>query len=134
MKSLLTVVAWFALAAPAVAGHHESHEGKAMLDFGDTPAELSDAYIVAIDGKPVEDKGQRQYLVDPGDHEIEVVAILEHMGAAVDPIQSGRDARKTAPQKTEITVEAGKRYMIGAQAKGRKGEWEPVIYDERKLK
>jgi hypothetical protein len=134
MKRLLIVVAWLALAAPAVAGHHENHEGKAMLDFGDTPAELSDAYIVAIDGNPVEDTGQRQYLVDPGDHEIEVVAILEHMGAAVDPIQSGRDARKTAPQKTEITVEAGKRYMIGAQAKGRKGDWEPVIYDERKLK
>ena len=134
MRRLLFAIAALTVASPAFSGHHENYEGKAMLDFGDTPAELSDAYIVAIDGKPVEDKGQRQYLVDPGEHEIEVVAILEHMGAMVDPIESGRDARKSAPQKTTISVEAGKRYMIGAQAKDRKGDWEPVIYDERKLK
>jgi hypothetical protein len=134
MKQFLIVMAALFAAAPVNAGHHENYEGKAMLDFGDTPAELSDAYIVAIDGKPVEDKGQRQYLVEPGDHEIEVVAVLEGMGARVDPIEAGRDDRKTAPQKTTITVEAGKRYMMGAQEKDRKGDWEPVIYDERKLK
>jgi hypothetical protein len=134
MKTFLPLMAALLVAGPVTAEHHENYAGKAMLDFGDTPAELSDAYIVAIDGKPVEDKGQRQYLVDPGEHEIEVVAILEHMGAMVDPIESGRDARKSAPQKTTISVEAGKRYMIGAQAKDRKGDWEPVIYDERKLK
>ena len=134
MKTFLIVMAGLLAAGSVTAGHHENYEGKAMLDFGDTPAELSDAYIVAIDGKPVEDKGQRQYLVDPGDHEIEVVAILEGMGARVDPIEAGRDERKSAPQKTTITVEAGKRYMIGAQEKDRKGDWEPVIYDERELK
>ena len=134
MKKFLLATAVILMATPAMAGHHEKYEGKAMLDFGDTPAELSDAYIVAIDGKPIEDTGQRQYLVDPGDHEIEVVAILEGMGAQVDPIEAGRDDRKTAPQKSTITVEAGKRYMMGAQEKDRKGDWEPVIYDERKLK
>ena len=134
MRRFLLAAAALAMAAPVTAGHHENYEGKAMLDFGDTPAQLSDAYIVAVDGKPIEDKGQRQYLVDPGDHEIEVVAILEGMGARVDPIEAGRDDRKSAPQKTTITVEAGKRYMIGAQEKDRKGDWEPVIYDERDLK
>ena len=40
--------------------------------------------------------------------------------------------RSDAP--ASVPVEAGKRYMIGAQEKDRKGDWEPVIYDERDLK
>ncbi len=70
--------------------------------------------------------------MEPGDHTIEVYAILEHMGAMVDPIQAGRDERKTEPKSTTITVKAGMRYKIGAQATDRKGDWEPVIFKEEK--
>jgi len=129
MKRLMILI--MALAATGLAWAEGGTEGKAILDFSMPPNQLSPARLVGLDGKNISAPiSKTSFWVEPGDHNITVTAAIdESMGVGTIDIQ-----HKTDPGTVTITVEAGKRYKIAAQATDNKGNWEPVIWKEEDVK
>jgi len=129
MRKLIILLA--ALAAASGAWAEGDSEGKGILDFADPPNQLYPARLVGVDGKNIDMGAMRtSYWVEPGDHQITVAAAIDN------PMQVGTiDVQeKTEPGTVTITIEAGKRYMIAAQATDDKGNWQPVIWKEEDIK
>lgn len=129
MRKLIILLA--ALAATGGAWAEGDSEGKAILDFAVPPNELYPARLVGLDGKNIDMGAMRtSYWVEPGEHQITVTALID------DSMQVGTIdiQKKTDPGTVTITVEAGKRYMIAAQATDNKGDWQPVIWKEEVVK
>ncbi len=134
MTRLMTLAAACLLAASAWAG--EGTEGKAILDFADPPMQLAPVRLVGLDGKNIDGQpGRTSWWVEPGDHEITVVAIISDPMGDINPLTSSlHEGKESDPGKTTITVEAGKRYKIAAQVKDHKGDWDPVLYKVEDVK
>ncbi len=129
MKRILVLLT--ALLATGLVWAEGDSEGKGILDFSTPPNELYPARLVGLDGKNI-DMGinRTSYWVEPGDHQITVTALIDDsMSVGTINIQ-----KKTDPGTVTITVEAGKRYKIAAQATDHKGNWQPVIWKEEDVK
>ena len=111
-------------------------EGKGILDFANPPSPLASTRLVGLDGKNIDGQpGRTSWWVEPGDHEIVVIAIIDDPMGDINPLTSSRHRGKESdPGKTVITVEAGKRYKIAAEVKDHKGNWEPVLYKVEDVK
>lgn len=129
MKRLMVVI--MALAAMGLAWGEGGTEGKAILDFAVPPNQLYPARLVGLDGKNINAPiTKTSFWVEPGDHSITVTAAInQSMGVGTINVE-----HKTDPGTVTITVEAGKRYKIAAQATDNKGNWEPVIWKEEDVK
>ncbi|MDH3916082.1 MAG: hypothetical protein OEU49_04700 [Chromatiales bacterium] len=129
MKKLTVLI--MALAITGLAWAEGGTEGKAILDFSMPPNQLSPARLVGLDGKNISAPiTKTSFWVEPGDHSITVTAAIdESMGVGTINVE-----HKTDPGTVTITVEAGKRYKIAAQATDNKGNWEPVIWKEEDVK
>lgn len=134
MKTFLSLIASLCLTLPAWAG--ESHDGKGILDFANPPMQLAPVRLVGLDGKNISGSPERtSWWVEPGDHEITVVAIIDDSMDDINPLtESLHQSEHSDPGKTTITVEAGKRYKIAAEVKDHKGNWEPVLYKVEDVK
>lgn len=133
MKTFLSFLMIVLLAGPLAA--EEGTEGKGILDFATPPMPLAPTRLVGLDGKNIDGQGMRtSWWVEPGDHEITVVAIIDNPMGDMDPLAENLHVGGTDPGKTTITVEAGKRYKIAAQVKDNKGDWEPVLYKVEDIK
>ena len=134
MKRLMTLLAALTLAGTAFA--EEGTEGKGILDFANPPAPLAQARLVGLDGKNIDGQpGRTSWWVEPGDHEIVVVALISDPMGDINPLTSSlHKGKESDPGKTTITVEAGKRYKIAAEVKDHKGNWDPVLYEVKDVK
>jgi hypothetical protein len=134
MKIITALLTTLLLAAPAAYG--EDTEGKAILDFANPPMPLAPVRLVGLDGKNISGQpGRTSWWVEPGDHEITVVAIIDDSMGDINPLtESLHQGKDSDPGKTTVTVEASKRYKIGAEVKDHKGDWEPVLYKVEDVK
>ena len=134
MKYIPALLATLLMAAPAA--HAEDLSTKGILDFANPPMPLAPVRLVGLDGKNISGQpGRTSWWVEAGDHEITVVAIIDDPMGDINPLtESLHHGKNSDPGTTTITVEAGKRYYIGAEVKDHEGNWEPVLYKVKDAK
>ena len=134
MRRLICLIAAMLVNTSALA--EGGNDGKGILDFCCSPDGLAATRLVGLDGKNIDGQpGRTSWWVEPGDHEIVVVAIIDDPMGDINPLTESRHKGKQSdPGKTTITVEAGKRYKIAAQVKDHEGNWEPVLYKVEDIK
>lgn len=134
MRTLMTLITILVLTGTAWA--EGGTEGKGILDFSGAPHGLAATRLIGLDGKNIDDNtGRTSWWVEPGDHEIVVLAIIDDPMGDINPLtESLHTGKQSDPGKTTITVEAGKRYKIAAQLTDHKGDWQPVLYKVEDIK
>lgn len=86
--------------------------------------EIYPVTVTVIDGRNLPSQ-RSAYWLAPGEHKLEVSAVITDFTGADREIYHGRD-----PSRGDLLVnlEAGKRYILGARMKaGDRGDWEPFV-------
>lgn len=128
--SLLLVAACSGSAGP-YANPSDPH---AMLDFNAPVSKVMAVRLATLDGHNNMDAQRRTFPVSPGTHEVVVIALGSDSLVGSSSLQAiTGSVKKTDPGKFTITVEAGIRYFIAAEATNDQGGWKPIIYKETYL-